>query len=150
MSTGSATAVGSSTSASRVNRSTPVHAASSTVPIGRPPSSTTTTAPWARLGRSDSASATASPGPSVSGVSHTTCRDLIHATMSATAEGATSWGSTVSAPRRASVSAIRRPATAVMLAAITGTVAPEPSGLVRSTSNRDVTDERAGTRNTSS
>ncbi len=53
-------------------------------------------------------------------------------------------------PRRASVSAIRRPATAVMLAATTGTVAPDPSGLRRSTSNRDATLDRAGTRNTSS
>ena len=141
---------GSSTSARRVNRSTPVHAASSTVPIGRPPSSTTTTVPCARLGSSDSASATASPGPSVSGVSQTACRDLIHATMSATADGATSCGSTVSAPRLASVSAIRRPATAVMFAATTGTVAPDGSGLLRSTSNREATDERPGTRNTSS
>ena len=58
-------------------------------------------------------------------MSHTGCRDLIHATISATASGATSCGSTVSAPRRASVSAMRRPATAVMFAATTGTVAPE-------------------------
>jgi hypothetical protein len=71
-------------------------------------------------------------------------------TMSATASGATSWGMTVSAPRRASVSAIRRPATAVMLAATTGTVAPEPSPVARSTSNREATDDRPGTRKTSS
>ena len=70
--------------------------------------------------------------------------------MSATASGATSWGSTVSAPRRASVSAMRRPATAVMFAATTGTVAPEPSVVVRSTSNREATVERPGTRKTSS
>jgi hypothetical protein len=63
---------------------------------------------------------------------------------------ATSCGSTVSAPRRASVSAIRRPATAVMFAAITGTVAPEPSAAVRSTSNREATSELPGTRKTSS
>ena len=60
-------------------------------------------------------------------MSQTGCRDLIHATISATASGATSCGSTVSAPRRASVSAIRRPATAVMFAATSGTVAPEAS-----------------------
>ena len=41
-------------------------------------------------------------------------------------------------PRRATVSAIRRPATAVMLATTTGMVVPDPSTVDRSTSNRDV------------
>jgi hypothetical protein len=102
------------------------------------------------LGQRFSTSATASPVCSTSGVSQTGCRDLIHATISATASGATSCGSTVNAPRRARVSAIRRPATAVMFAAMTGTVAPEPSAVVRSTSKREATADRPGTRNTSS
>ena len=46
--------------------------------------------------------------------------------------------------------AIRRPATAVMFAATTGTVAPVPSAVVRSTSKREVTVDRPGTRKTSS
>ena len=61
-----------------------------------------------------------------------------------------SCGSTARPPRRAMVSTIRRPVTAVMLATTTGTVAPVPSTGVRSTSERDPTDERDGTRNTSS
>ena len=52
-------------------------------------------------------------------------------------------------PRRATVSAIRRPATAVMLATTTGIVVPEPSTVDRSTSNLDVTSERFGTMKTS-
>ncbi len=52
-------------------------------------------------------------------------------------------------PRRATVSAMRRPATAVMLATTTGMVVPTASGVVRSTSRRDGTSERRGTRNTS-
>ncbi len=83
-------------------------------------------------------------------MSQTGCRDLIQPTISATASGATSCGSTVSAPRRASVSAIRRPATAVMFAATTGTCEPEPSDAASSTSNREVIVDRHGTRNTSS
>ena len=52
-------------------------------------------------------------------------------------------------PRRATVSAIRRPATAVMLATTIGMVVPVPSTAVRSTSKREVTSERDGTRKTS-
>ena len=52
-------------------------------------------------------------------------------------------------PRRAIVSAMRRPETAVMLAATTGMVAPLPSRAVRSTSSRDPTADRPGTMNTS-
>jgi hypothetical protein len=37
-----------------------------------------------------------------------------------------------------------------MFAATTGTVAPLPSAVVRSTSNREATDDRPGTRKTSS
>jgi hypothetical protein len=60
-----------------------------------------------------------------------------------------SCGRIASPPRRAMVSAIRRPETAVMLAATIGTVAPLPSRVVRSTSSRDPTADRAGTMNTS-
>ncbi len=52
-------------------------------------------------------------------------------------------------PRRATVSAIRRPEIAVMLATTSGSVVPTPSVLVRSTSSRDATAERAGTMKTS-
>ena len=61
----------------------------------------------------------------------------------------TSWGRTAMPPRRATVSAMRRPATAVMLATTTGSVVPTPSGVVRSTSSRDGTTDRLGTMKTS-
>src|SRR5215472_194969 len=60
-----------------------------------------------------------------------------------------SCGRTVMPPRRATVSAIRRPATAVMLATVTGIVAPVPSLVVKSTSRREPTSDRLGTRKTS-
>ena len=53
------------------------------------------------------------------------------------------------APRRASVSAIRRPETAVMLAATSGMVAPLPSSVDRSTSSREPTEDLEGTMKTS-
>ena len=53
-------------------------------------------------------------------------------------------------PRRATVSAIRRPAIAVMLATTSGSGRSRPSVLVRSTSSRDVTEERRGAMKTSS
>src|SRR5699024_10853460 len=60
-----------------------------------------------------------------------------------------SWGSTASPPRRAIVSAIRRPDTAVMLAATTGIVVPVPSAESSETSKRLAAAERDGTRKTS-
>ena len=60
-----------------------------------------------------------------------------------------SCGITASPPRRATVSAIRRPATAVMLATTSGIVVPVPSAVARSTSSRDATAERRGTMKTS-
>ncbi len=60
-----------------------------------------------------------------------------------------SWGRTARPPRRATVSAMRLPATAVMLATTTGMFVPTPSGVVRSTSMRDGTAERLGTMKTS-
>jgi hypothetical protein len=44
---------------------------------------------------------------------------------------------------------MRRPETAVMFAATSGIVVPVPSAVVRSTSSRDPTWDRFGTRNTS-
>ncbi len=52
-------------------------------------------------------------------------------------------------PRRAMVSAMRRPEIAVMLETTSGSVVPVPSAVVRSTSKRLVTSERAGTMKTS-
>lgn len=61
-----------------------------------------------------------------------------------------SWGMTTSPPRRAIVSAIRRPAIAVILATTSGMVVPVPSGEERSTPWREPTAERPGTMKTSS
>ena len=60
-----------------------------------------------------------------------------------------SCGSTARPPRRATVSAIRRPEIAVMLATTTGSSCRRRSGVVRSTSSRDPTSERFGTMKTS-
>ena len=57
---------------------------------------------------------------------------------------------TASPPRRAIVSAIRRPDTAVIFATTNGIVVPEPSCEVRSTSIRDESSDLLGTMNTSS
>ena len=57
--------------------------------------------------------------------------------------------STATPPRRATVSAIRLPATAVMFATAIGIVVPTRSGVVRSTSNREPTSDMLGTINTS-
>ncbi len=69
--------------------------------------------------------------------------------MSSTASGLMSWGSTAIPPRLATVSAIRRPATADMLATTTGMVVPTPSGVVRSTSIREPMLAKLGARKTS-
>ena len=92
---------------------------------------------------------TVSCGLTTTADSTTVCRALTEATTSATTSVGTSCGRTVMPPRRATVSAIRRPATAVMLATTMGTVVPVPSTAVRSTSKREVTSERDGTRKTS-
>ncbi|SLI68095.1 Uncharacterised protein [Mycobacteroides abscessus subsp. abscessus] len=70
--------------------------------------------------------------------------------VSAAASSGRSCGSTTMPPRRATVSAIRRPATAVMFATTMGMVVPDPSTLDRSTSKRDATSVRFGTRKRSS
>ncbi len=121
------------TSATWVNRSTPVQSASVTTPTGRP-SSSTTAARCERFGSSPSASLTVSVGASVIGVSNTGWRDFTHETTSSTMSSGMSCGSTLTPPRRAIVSAIRRPETAVMLATTSGIVVPVPSDDERSTS----------------
>ena len=55
-----------------------------------------------------------------------------------------------SPPRRATVSAMRLPATAVILATMSGMVVPVASSVARSTSVRLPTPEREGTMKTSS
>jgi hypothetical protein len=136
------------TVSSWVKRSAPEQSASVTTPTGCP-SSTTITAPWLRFGNRFSASPTVPVGGSVSAVSWTGSRCLIQATTSATTSTGMSCGITASPPQRAMVSAIRRPDTAVMFAATTGIDVPVPSAVDRSTSSRDATPDRFGTRNTS-
>ncbi len=131
-----------------MNLSTPVPSVSVTTPTGRPPS-TTTAAPCARLPIRVIAVCTVSCGETTTGVSTTGWAALTVATTSATTSTGMSCGMTTIPPRRATVSAIRRPATAVMFATTIGMVVPVPSAVARSTSNRDATSERDGTRNTS-
>ena len=137
------------TSATRAKRSVSTQSDSVTIPTGTPWDSTIA-APCPRLWISDRAAPTVSSGESRTGVSYTGCRDLTHASTSATTSTGMSCGMITSPPRRATVSAIRRPATAVMLATMIGMVAPEPSGVDRSTPNREATDDRVGTRKASS
>lgn len=137
------------TSLSWVNRSTPARSASVTMPTGRP-SATTTPALCARLGSSARASATVWDGARVIGVSSTGWRCLTQPVTSVTTSSGMSCGMTARPPLRATVSAIRRPATAVILATTSGRVVPLPSGVERSTSCREPTAERPGTMNTSS
>ena len=75
---------------------------------------------------------------------------MTQATTSATTGIGMSCGITASPPRRATVSAIRLPAMAVMLATTSGIVAPVPSAVARSTSYRLPTAECRGTMKTSS
>ena len=143
------TIVGFITSWTWAKRSTSAQSASATTPSGTP-SRVTTAARCARLGISDRASATVWVGDSSMGVSKTRCRALTKATTSATTGSGMSCGITVSPPRRATVSAIRLPAIAVMFATTRGTVAPVPSSVARSTSYRLATAECRGTMKTSS
>ncbi len=132
------------------NRSTSAQSASSTTPTGRCSSSTTTAAWCARFGMSDSASATVWSGRSWIGVSRTRWRLFTNDTTSATTGAGMSCGMTTSPPRRATVSAIRLPAIAVMLATTIGMVVPVPSAVARSTSYRLPIVECRGTMKTSS
>ncbi len=137
------------TSLRLVKRSTPWQSESVTTPTGRP-SSTTTSALCARLWISDSASATVAPGARVIAVSCTRWRCLTQPMTSAMTSVGMSWGMATRPPRRATVSAIRRPAMAVILATTSGMVVPVPSLEERSTACREPTAERLGTMNTSS
>jgi hypothetical protein len=73
-------------------------------------------------------------GRSVIAVSKTRCRCFTQPITSRTTLSGMSCGITARPPRRATVSAIRRPDTAVMLATTSGIVVPEPSWEARSTS----------------
>jgi hypothetical protein len=77
-------------------------------------------------------------------------RDFIHEITSVTTASGISCGITVNPPRRATVSAIRRPDIAVIFATTKGIVLPVLSGLRKSTSIRLVTLERDGIIKTSS
>ncbi len=136
------------TSRTLVKRSTPRQDDSLTKPMGRPSKATTAT-PCARLWISAVASDTESSGSSTTGVSSTRSRLLTNSTVCRTAGIGRSCGRMTRPPRRATVSAIRRPATAVMLATTTGMVVPEPSSVDRSTSKRDATSDRFGMMKTS-
>ncbi len=131
------------------NRSTSMQSDSLTTPTGLPPS-TTTAARCERFGIRARASATVWSGRSSIGVSKTWCRDFTNDTTSATTGIGMSCGITASPPRRATVSAIRLPAMAVMLATTSGRVAPVPSEVDRSTSYLLATAECRGTMKTSS
>ena len=82
-------------------------------------------------------------------MSWTRSRSLTQAMTSATTSAGMSCGRMAIPPRRATVSAIRRPATAVMLDTMTGIVVPLPSVVPRLTSRRDATADRLGVRKTS-
>ena len=116
------------------NRSTSAQSSAVTTPSGVPDPSTTTAAPCDRFGISAIASATVWVGASSMAVSTTRWRDFTHAMTSATTGIGMSCGMTTRPPRRATVSAIRFPAIAVMLATTSGSVAPVPSAVARSTS----------------
>ena len=77
-------------------------------------------------------------------------RDFIQEITSDTTASGISWGITVNPPRRATVSAIRRPEIAVIFATTSGMVAPVLSEVRRSTSIRLVMFERDGIIKTSS
>ena len=90
-----------------------------------------------------------SVGASVSAVSTTRSRDFTQEITSATTSAGMSCGRIATPPRRATVSAIRLPETAVMLAVTIGMVAPLPSVVARSTSSREPIADRPGTMKTS-
>ena len=132
-----------------VNRSTPAQSSSVTIPRGLL-FSTITTAPCARFDRRLTASATVCCGDKVSGVSKNVWRDLTHLITLSTTSNGISCGITARPPRRAIVSAIRRPDTAVIFATTSGIVVPDPSCEVKSTSMRDASSDLLGTMKTSS
>ena len=84
------------------------------------------------------------------GVSKTVCADFTRAIASVAAAGERSCGMIATAPRRATVSAMRRPEMAVILATTSGVGRPSASVDVRSTSMRERTEDRVGDMKTSS
>ena len=132
-----------------LNRSKPAASCSVKMPAGRRSSSSTSTAPWARLWSRLSPSPRVLWGDSVIGVSNTGWRLLTNSTTVLTTSRGMSCGRTTRPPLRATVSAIRRPAIAVMFDTTTGMLVPIPSGVDRSTDMRESTDESDGTMNTS-
>jgi len=137
------------TSCACEKRSTPRASVSPTKPSGTPRGSMTTAKPWARLAISVTVSPTVVFGETVIGVSKTVGARLTRAIDSASTSTGRSWGNTARPPRRAIVSAIRRPEIAVMLATTKGNGWSRPSVVVRSTSSRDVTVLRLGAMKTS-
>ena len=119
------------------------------IPTGFP-FSTITTAPCALLCNKLTASATVDSGDKVIGVSKNGCRSLTHLMTESTTVSGISCGITVNPPRRAIVSAMRRPAIAVMFATTNGIVVPVASIDERSTSIRDESSDLLGTMKTSS
>jgi hypothetical protein len=95
------------------------------------------------------ASPTVVPGVTDTAVSKTGCDAFTLPTTLATTSAGMSCGRIATPPRLATVSAIRRPETAVMLATTRGSVVPMPSVLVKSTDSRELTPERLGTMKTS-
>ena len=89
-------------------------------------------------------------GPIVIGVSNTVGAAFTRAIEPPTMSAGRSCGMIAMPPRRATVSAILRPATAVMFATIRGSGSARPSVLVMSTSSREVTELRRGAMKTSS
>jgi hypothetical protein len=131
-----------------VNRSTPEQSCWVTTPTGLAPS-ITTAAPCERFVINASTSPTVVDGETVMGVSNTGWAAFTRRMVLATTSSGMSCGMIAIPPRRATVSAILRPDTAVMFATAIGIVVPTSSGVVRSTSPREMTAERAGTMNTS-
>ena len=140
---------GAMTEPTAAQRSWPSQSARVSRPRRRPSSSTTQTASWLRRSNRCSASSTGALGPTVNGVSNTGWAAFTREVTPAITSGSTSCGRMPRPPRRAMVSTMRRPVTAVMFAATSGTVVPVPSSVEMSTSMREVTEEREGTRKTS-
>ena len=137
------------TSCACEKRSTPRASVSPTRPSGAPWASMTTAKPWARLAIRVIVSPTVVVGDTVIGVSKTVGARLTRSIDSASTSTGRSCGNTARPPRRAIVSAIRRPEIAVMLATTSGSGWWRPSVVVRSTSSREVTVLRLGAMKTS-
>lgn len=137
------------TSLACAKRSVPSALAAATRPTTWLSSLTTTATPCARFGIRLRVSPTVVSGCTVTAVSKTGCEFFTLVIDFATTSVGMSCGKIARPPRRAMVSAIRLPDTAVMFAATSGSGVANPSVEVRSTSNLLATLDRFGTRNTS-